>query len=172
MTGEIAAEPDARRTRSATGGRSGLPAGPPLPTFAQAAIWALRPLDLMDRCAERYGETFTLRVRRGRPWVLITHPDHVKLVFTNRPDADVARAPAKQTRCWIRCSAPGSVMLLDEPQPPRDRRRLLPSFHGDLHARLRRDDGSRRRRDARSAAGHSASRSPCGRECKRSVSTS
>ena len=33
----------------------------------------------MDRCAERYGEIFTLRVRR-RPWVLLSNPQHVKQV--------------------------------------------------------------------------------------------
>ena len=33
-----------------------LPAGPPIPTTLQAAIWALRPLELMDRCEARYGE--------------------------------------------------------------------------------------------------------------------
>jgi len=49
-----------------------LPAGPPVPTTLQAAIWALRPLELMDRCEARYGEIFTLRIRRGRPRVLLT----------------------------------------------------------------------------------------------------
>jgi cytochrome P450 len=68
-----------------------LPAGPPIPTPLQAAIWALRPLELMDRCEARYGEIFTLRIRRRRPWVLLTNPEHVKLVFT-RP-----------SRCSSRC---------------------------------------------------------------------
>ncbi len=66
--------PEQRRACArARPGKSSLPQGPPLPTFAQAAIWALRPLALMDRCAARYGEIFTLRVR-GRPWVLMSNP--------------------------------------------------------------------------------------------------
>lgn len=59
---------------------SKLPVGPPIPTPLQAAIWALRPLEFMDRREDRYGEIFTLRVRR-RPWVLSTNPRHVKAVF-------------------------------------------------------------------------------------------
>jgi cytochrome P450 family 135 len=130
ITGEIAGSAGARRTRSATGGRSRLPAGPPLPTFVQAAIWALRPLDLMDRCAVRYGEVFTLRVRRGSPWVLISNPEHVKLLFTNQ-SAQIRAGAGEANPLLEPLLGSRSVMLLDEPQHLGDRKRLLPSFHGD-----------------------------------------
>ncbi len=106
-----------------------LPPGPPIPTPLQAAIWALRPLDLMDRCAERYGEVFTLRVRRGSPWVLISNPEHVKRVFTT--DSAQIRAGAGEANPLLEpLLGSRSVMLLDEPQHLGDRKRLLPSFHG------------------------------------------
>jgi cytochrome P450 len=57
-----------------------------MPPALQATGWALRPLAFMDRCAERYGEIFTLRVRRRRPWVFLTNPEHVKQVFTTEPN--------------------------------------------------------------------------------------
>jgi cytochrome P450 len=106
-----------------------LPAGPPLPTPLQAAIWALRPLELMDRCEARYGEIFTLRIRRGRPWVLLTNPAHVKQVFTRA--SELMGAGAGEANPLLEpLLGPRSVMLLDEPQHMGDRKRLLPSFHG------------------------------------------
>ena len=129
-TGQIAAsaQSSAGRARSAALRQAKLPKGPPLPTFAQAAIWALRPLALMDRCAARYGEIFTLRVRR-RPWVLMTNPAHVKQVFTT--DTNLLRAGAGEANPLLGpLLGPRSVMLLDEPQHMGDRKRLLPSFHG------------------------------------------
>jgi len=56
---------------SAGAGRTNLPPGPLMPSALQAVGWALRPLAFMDRCGERYGEIFTLRVRRRRPWVFL-----------------------------------------------------------------------------------------------------
>jgi cytochrome P450 len=83
----------------------------------------------MDRCEARYGEIFTLRVRRKKPWVLLTNPEHVKLVFTRASELMGAGAgeanPLLEPLLGSR-----SVMLLDEPQHMGDRRRLLPSFHG------------------------------------------
>lgn len=113
----------------ATAAKTKLPAGPPIPTPLQAAIWALRPLELMDRCEARYGEIFTLRIRRGKPWVLLTNPAHVKQVFTRASELMGAGAgeanPLLEPLLGRR-----SVMLLDEPQHMGDRKRLLPSFHG------------------------------------------
>ena len=109
--------------------RQGLPAGPRLPRTLQAALWALRPLEYLDRCAEHYGEIFTLRIRRERPWVLLSNPEHVKRVFTT--DATHVGAGAGEANPLLEpLLGPRSVMLLDEPQHLGDRKRLLPSFHG------------------------------------------
>jgi cytochrome P450 len=106
-----------------------LPPGPRLPTALQAAIWALRPLPFLDRCAARYGDIFTLRIRRTRPWVLLSNPDHVKQVFTT--DAALVGAGAGEANPLLEpLLGPRSVMLLDEPQHLDGRKRLLPSFHG------------------------------------------
>lgn len=113
--------PEASRTK--------VPAGPRIPTTLQAAIWALRPLQFMDRCEARYGEIFTLRIRRRRPWVLLTNPDHVKRVFTRA--SELMGAGAGEANPLLEpLLGPRSVMLLDEPEHMGDRKRLLPSFHG------------------------------------------
>jgi cytochrome P450 len=112
-------------------GGSDLPPGPAMPTPVQAVGWALRPLGFMDKCQQRFGETFTLRVRRGRPWVFLTNPDHVKQVFTT--DSALMGAGAGEANPLLEpLLGSRSVMLLDEPQHMNDRRNLLPSFHGRM----------------------------------------
>jgi len=107
----------------------GLPPGPRMPSALQAVGWALRPLAFMDRCHARYGEIFTLRVRGRRPWVFLTNPEDVKQVFTT--DTELLRAGAGEANPLLGpLLGARSVMLLDEPQHMRDRKRLLPSFHG------------------------------------------
>lgn len=115
---------------SQSASKTKLPPGPPIPTPVQAAIWALRPLELMDRCAARYGEVFTLHVRRRSPWVLVSNPEHVKRVFTTQ-SAQVRAGASEANPLLEPLLGPRSVMLLDEPQHLGDRKRLLPSFHGD-----------------------------------------
>jgi cytochrome P450 len=106
-----------------------LPPGPQMPSALQAVGWALRPLAFMDRCAERYGEIFTLRVRRDRPWVFLTNPEHVKQVFTTEPQ--LLRAGASEANPLLQpLLGPRSMMLQDEPTHMTDRKRVLPSFHG------------------------------------------
>jgi len=109
--------------------RDALPPGPRMPSALQAAGWALRPLGFMDRCAERYGEIFTLRVRRSRPWVFLTDPEQVKQVFTTEPQ--LMRAGAGEANPLLGpLLGSRSVMLQDEPAHMSDRKRILPSFHG------------------------------------------
>jgi cytochrome P450 family 135 len=112
-----------------TDGHANLPPGPLMPSALQAVGWALRPLAFMDRCGERYGEIFTLRVRRRRPWVFLTNPEHVKQVFTTEPQ--LLRAGAGEANpLLVPLLGSRSVMLQDEPTHMTDRKRILPSFHG------------------------------------------
>ena len=111
-----------------------LPPGPSMPSALQAIGWALRPLPMMDRCHRSYGDVFTLRVRRGRPWVFVTRPEHVKQVFTTA--AELMRAGAGEANPLLGpLLGAGSVMLQDEPRHLRDRKHMLPAFHGErMHA--------------------------------------
>lgn len=110
--------------------RQELPPGPRLPSELQALRWALKPLELMDACYARYGETFTLRVRRRRPWVFLTNPEDAKRVFTTSPAA-VGAGAGEANPLLDALLGSTSVMLRDEPLHMDDRRRLLPSFHGE-----------------------------------------
>jgi cytochrome P450 len=101
-----------------------------MPSSLQAFGWALRPLPFMERGRERYGDTFTLRIRRGRPWVFLSNPEDVGKVLTISPE--LVRAGAGEANPLLGpLLGPRSVMLLDEPEHMTHRRFILPSFHGE-----------------------------------------
>jgi cytochrome P450 len=106
-----------------------LPPGPRMPSALQALGWALRPLAFMASGRRRYGDIFTLRVRRGRPWVFLSDPEDVGKVLTIAPE--LVRAGAGEANPLLGpLLGPRSVMLLDEPEHMTHRRFILPSFHG------------------------------------------
>ncbi len=110
-----------------------LPPGPAMPSSVQALGWALRPLPFMAQSSRRYGDLFTLRIRRGRPWVFLSNPEHVGKVLTISPE--LVRAGAGEANPLLGpLLGPRSVMLLDEPEHMAHRKFILPSFHG---ARMR-----------------------------------
>jgi cytochrome P450 len=110
-------------------GGAELPPGPRLDSAVQAAAWAFRPLTFMERAHERFGEIFTLRVRRGRPWVLMSNPEHVKHAFTAAPELFLTGA-GDANPLLVPLLGERSVMLLDGSAHMRDRKLILPSFQG------------------------------------------
>jgi cytochrome P450 family 135 len=119
----------------ATNGRGGrstvgaLPPGPSMPSALQAVGWATRPLPLLAGARRRHGDVFTMRIRRGRPWVFLSDPEDVGKVLTITPE--LVRAGAAEANPLLRpLLGPRSVMLLDEPEHMTARRFILPSFHG------------------------------------------
>jgi cytochrome P450 family 135 len=107
---------------------SKLPPGPRMPSALQTLGWAARPLPFIERCRERYGDVFTLRIRNEMTWVFLADPEDVKRVFTGDPDvlrageANVVLGPVVGSR---------SVLLLDEPEHMLHRKLMLPPFHGE-----------------------------------------
>jgi cytochrome P450 family 135 len=106
--------------------RSDLPPGPRMPRALQAVGWTQRSLPWLERCQERYGDTFTLRILHWGDWVLLCDPDDVKTVFTagNAVGVDVANPMLGPVL------GPRSVMLLEEPEHMTRRKLMLPAFHG------------------------------------------
>ena len=101
-----------------------------MPTALQALGWTLRPLPFMERCAKRYGDVFTLRIRRGRPWVILSEPDDVRSLFT--AEAKTLSVGADETNPILEpLLGTRSMMLLDEPAHMTHRKFMLPAFHGD-----------------------------------------
>ncbi len=105
-----------------------LPPGPRMPRTLQTLGWGARPLPFMERCRERYGDIFTIRIRNEFTWVFLSDPEHVKQVFTGDPN--VLRA-GEANRVLEPVVGSRSVLLLDEPQHMTHRKLMLPPFHGE-----------------------------------------
>jgi cytochrome P450 len=112
---------------------SALPPGPSMPTALQLLGFWTRPLAFLDRCRERYGKRFTLRLPGERPFVMLADPDEVKQVFTSPPD--VLR-PGEGAKVLEPIVGSNSVLLLDEGAHMEQRKLMLPAFHGERMERL------------------------------------
>lgn len=104
-----------------------LPTGPSRPAALQTAAWVARPVPFMERCGRRYGDAFTVRLAQVGTFVFTSDPESVKAVFRAGPDrlragqANVGLEPVVGSR---------SVLLLDGADHVRQRRLMLPPFHG------------------------------------------
>ena len=106
-----------------------LPPGPRVPATLQTLAWAVAPTWVMDRCAERLGEAFTLTFApSGMKLVLLSDPEAVKTVFTAPPEVAPSAAGSSPIASVV---GPSSVLTLIGPEHMRQRKLLLPPFHGE-----------------------------------------
>jgi cytochrome P450 len=118
-------------------GREALPPGPSLPPVVQSLAWGLAPTWLMDHCARRWGDTFTLRFPPGgAPLVHLSDPQDVKTLLT--ASEDVAPKPTGGAGAPVWVLGPNSLSVLTGPEHMRQRKLLLPPFHGE-HLRKHED---------------------------------
>jgi len=110
-----------------------LPRGPRLPAAAQTAAWWRRPRAFLERCRDRYGSTFTIRLLGQPPFVHFADPDDIRAIFTAPPDV---LHPGEGARVLEPILGRNSVILLDEGAHLEQRRLMLPAFHGERIARL------------------------------------
>ena len=108
-----------------------------MPPLAQTLAWGLAPTWLMDQCARRFGETFTLRFAPGgTPLVHVSDPQDVKTLLT--ASEDVAPKPTGGAGAPVWVLGRNSVSVLTGPEHMRQRKLLLPPFHGE-HLRKHED---------------------------------
>ncbi len=109
-----------------------LPPGPRFSRPLQTLAWVARPGPFLARARERYGDTFSLKIGYEPPWVVVSDPEDVKTVFTGDPDVLHAGKGNAVLRPVL---GRHSVLLLDRGEHLRQRRLLLPPFHGSRMAR-------------------------------------
>ncbi|HEY2217356.1 MAG TPA: cytochrome P450, partial [Solirubrobacteraceae bacterium] len=81
----------------------------------------------------RYGGRFTIRLLGQSPFVIISDPEEIKQVFQAPPDV---LHPGEGANILEPVVGPNSVILLDEAPHLRQRKLLLPAFHGEKMQRL------------------------------------
>jgi cytochrome P450 len=115
-------QPRAARARA-------LPPGPRTPAVAQAVRYARDPLGFLARHQRRYGDVFTVRFPFFGQIVYVAHPDLVKAVFTGSPS--IFHAGEANATVLEPALGPYSVLTLDDEPHMRQRKLLLPPFHGE-----------------------------------------
>ena len=107
---------------------SKLPPGPRTPSVVQLLKWVFAPVPFMQTCADRYGDTFTVRQLGFPPMVFFTDPGAIRQIFTG--ESEQFRA-GKPNAIFQRFFGPNSLLLLDGARHRRERKLLMPPFHGE-----------------------------------------
>jgi len=107
----------------------GLPPGPRMPAPLQALRYARDPLNFLTNLQRRHGDIFTVSFPYFGRLVYVTTPELVKAVFTGPP----AQFHAGEANATVLEPAlgPNSVLTLDDSPHMRQRKLLLPPFHGE-----------------------------------------
>jgi cytochrome P450 len=115
------------RPRAAT--KQALPPGSRAPAAVQAVRYARDPLGFLSGEQRRYGDIFSVRFPFFGRVVYVAHPDLVKAVFTGSPS--VFHAGEANATVLEPALGPHSVLTLDDEPHMRQRKLLLPPFHGE-----------------------------------------
>ncbi|MDE2929221.1 MAG: cytochrome P450 [Acidobacteriota bacterium] len=106
-----------------------LPPGPRAPRFFQMFRWIFRPVPLLRACAETYGDAFTLRLVGTPPVVFFSDPAAIRQIFSGDPEH--LRAGQANRVSLEHILGPNSILLLDGARHKRERKLLMPPFHGE-----------------------------------------
>jgi cytochrome P450 len=113
--------------------RAKLPPGPRLPRTLQTIAWWNRTVPFLERCRERHGKRFTIRLLQAPPFVHHSEPEHIREIFTAPPEV---LHPGEGARLLEPVVGANSVILLDERAHLSQRKLMLPAFHGEKMKRL------------------------------------
>ena len=105
-----------------------LPPGPREPSALQLARWMNRHIPFMERCRERYGETFTLRFAGVGTLVFVSDEESAKRLFSTDREHSL---PDGRSILLEPILGPRSVLLLEGSEHMRRRKLMLPPFHGE-----------------------------------------
>jgi cytochrome P450 len=104
----------------------------PLALLAQTLRFSQRQIEFVFRARREFGEVFRMRGTIPGGPVITSHPDHVRSLFTASPEL----APSLTGESPLRpILGPNSVLTAVGPRHLRQRKLLLPPFHGEAIAR-------------------------------------
>ncbi|HUB09386.1 MAG TPA: cytochrome P450 [Myxococcales bacterium] len=106
-----------------------LPAGPKLPSFVQLLAWTARPLQFLEWCSARYGETFTVNLAGYGRFVLTSNLALIEETFTGDPA--LLHSGEANDKVFRDALGRRSVLVLDDAPHARQRKLLMPPLHGD-----------------------------------------
>ena len=103
--------------------------GPTTPPYLQLARWIRAPFPMMEDLHARYGDAFTLHLPAlPRGFVILSDPLAVKDVFGMGP----GEGHAGEANFILKpVLGEGSLLVLDGPEHLRQRKMIMPAFHGE-----------------------------------------
>jgi cytochrome P450 len=105
-----------------------LPPSVNLPLMLQVVRFSQRQIQFVFKARRELGEVFRMRgTIAGRP-VITSHPDHVRSLFTAKPELAPSLTGESPLRPIV---GPNSVLTSIGPRHMRQRKLLLPPFHGE-----------------------------------------
>jgi cytochrome P450 len=108
-----------------------LPPVIPIPRALQILRFNQRQIEFVFHARRKLGEVFRM-LSTDEEVTVTSHPDHVRSLFTAKPE----QAPSLTGESPLRpIVGPNSVLTAVGPRHMRQRKLLLPSFHGDAIAR-------------------------------------
>jgi cytochrome P450 len=106
-------------------------AAPPrieLPRLLQSLRFNQRQIEFVFRARREHGEVFAMHGATDDATIVTSHPDHVRSLFTAKPE----QAPSLTGESPLRpIVGPDSVLTAVGPRHMRQRKLLLPPFHGE-----------------------------------------
>ncbi|HWA53528.1 MAG TPA: cytochrome P450 [Solirubrobacterales bacterium] len=106
----------------------GKPPVVPLPRTSQMLRFSMRQIEYVFGANRRIGEVFRMRTAMPGGPVVTSHPDHVRSLFTAKPE----QAPSLTGESPLRpILGTGSVLTSVGARHMRQRKLLLPPFHGE-----------------------------------------
>ena len=115
--------------------RGEVPPGSRLPGVVQAVLYARNPVGFLERYQRRYGDVFSLPFPAFGRLVYVADPELVKEVFTGDPQT--FHAGTANARALEPVLGRFSLLTLDGDDHMRQRKLLLPPFHGEAVRRYR-----------------------------------
>lgn len=89
--------------------------------------WIADPIGCQDKYSQKYGDIFTMRLSGLGSVVVIGNPQAIEYIFNQDSQFDVGRANALAQPLVGR----NSLMLMDGARHRRERKLLMPPFHGE-----------------------------------------
>jgi len=108
-----------------------LPDGPTTPRhlrILRTLQWIFNPLEVLEARAQRYGDTFALGRNTSTPLVYITNPKAIQQILTADPEMFEIGGGNGILKFLV---GENSLILLDGTKHQRQRRLLMPPFHGE-----------------------------------------
>lgn len=101
---------------------------------AQILRFSQRQIEFVFRARREYGEVFQMQAGIAGGAVVSSHPDHARSLFTAKPEHVPSLTAESPLRPIV---GPNSVLTANGPRHLRQRKLLLPPFHGDAIARYK-----------------------------------